>query len=93
MTMYLSTDELEFVIKSFWEQISLTVEKHEGLVFKYVGDAVIAIFVKDNEVACRQAIECGRDLLETLRGPLNSELIKKEFQGYRSNLESIMAML
>jgi adenylate cyclase len=77
MTMYLSTDELEFVIKSFWEQISLTIEKHEGLVFKYMGDAVIAIFVKDNEVACRQAIECGRDLLETMRGPLNSELIKK----------------
>src|SRR3712207_6028427 len=48
MTMYLSTQELEFVIKLFWEQISLTIEKHGGLVFKYVGDAVIAIFVNNN---------------------------------------------
>ena len=32
MTVYLSTQELEFVIKSFWEQMSFTIEKHEGLV-------------------------------------------------------------
>ena len=29
MTMYLSTQELEFVIKLFWEQISLTIENME----------------------------------------------------------------
>ena len=50
MTMYLSTQELEFVIKLFWEQISLTIEKHGGLVFKYVGDSVIAIFVNNNDM-------------------------------------------
>ncbi len=43
MTVYLSTQELEFVIKLFWEQMSFTIERHEGLVFKYVGDAIIAI--------------------------------------------------
>ncbi len=77
MTVYLSTQELEFVIKSFWEQMSFTIEKHEGLVFKYVGDAVIAIFVSDNDAACRHAIECGQDLVKTLKNPINSELIKK----------------
>lgn len=77
MTMYLSTQELEFVIKSFWEEMSSTIDKHEGLVFKYVGDAVIAIFVSDNDVACRHAIECGQDLVKTLKNPINSELIKK----------------
>lgn len=77
MTMYLSTQELEFVIKLFWEQISLTIEKHGGLVFKYVGDAVIAIFVSNNDVVCRHAIECGQDLVKTLKNSINSELIKK----------------
>ncbi|MFL6479504.1 MAG: adenylate/guanylate cyclase domain-containing protein [Nitrososphaera sp.] len=77
MTLYLSREELEFVIKSFWEQISFTIEKHGGLVFKYVGDAVIAIFVQDDEVACRRAVECGFTLLETLRSSVNSELVKK----------------
>jgi class 3 adenylate cyclase len=43
--------------------LSFTIEKYEGLVFKYVGDAVIAIFVSDNDVACRDAIECGQDLV------------------------------
>ena len=77
MTMYLSTQELEFVIKLFWEQISLTIEKHGGLVFKYVGDAVIAIFVNDNDMACRCAIECGQDIVSSLKNSINSELIKK----------------
>ena len=77
MTMYLSTQELEFVIKLFWEQISLTIEKHGGLVFKYVGDAVIAIFVNNNDTACRSAIECGQDIVSSLKNSINSELIKK----------------
>ena len=77
MTVYLSTQELEFVIKSFWEQMSFTIERHEGLVFKYVGDAIIAIFVSDNDVACKHAIECGKDLIKTLKSPINTELIKK----------------
>ena len=77
MTVYLSTQELEFVIKSSWEQMSFTIEKHEGLVFKYVGDAVMAIFVSDSDAACKHVIECGRDLVKTLKNPINSELIKK----------------
>jgi adenylate cyclase len=77
MTMYLSTQELEFVIRLFWEQISLTIEKHGGLVFKYVGDAVIAIFVNNNDLACRRAIECGQDIVNSLRNSINSELINK----------------
>jgi adenylate cyclase len=77
MTMYLSTQDLEFVIKLFWEQISLTIEKHGGLVFKYVGDAIIAIFVNDNDMACRRAIECGLDIVSSIKNSINSELIKK----------------
>ena len=77
MTVYLSTQELEFVIKWFWEQMSFTIEKHGGLVFKYVGDAIIAIFVADKDMACKHAIECGQDLVKTLKNPINSELIKK----------------
>jgi len=78
MTMYLSTQELEFVIKLFWKQISFTIEKHEGLVFKYVGDAVIAIFVSNNEaIACRHAVECGHDIACSLRNFINLELRKK----------------
>ena len=77
MTMYLSTQELEFVIKLFWEQISLTIEKHGGLVFKYVGDAVIAVFDNNNDMACRRAIECGQDVVSSIKSSINSELIKK----------------
>lgn len=77
MTMYLSTQELEFVIKLFWEQISLTIEKHGGLVFKYVGDAVIAVFDNNNDIACRRAIECGQDIVSSIKNSINSELIKK----------------
>jgi hypothetical protein len=91
--VYLSTQELEFVIKSFWEQMSFTIEKYEELIFKYVGDAVIAIFVSNNDVICRHAIECGQDLVKTLKILSTQSLLRKEFQGYQSSLESIMAML
>jgi class 3 adenylate cyclase len=91
--VYLSTQELEFVIKSFWEQMSFTIEKYEELIFKYVGDAVIAIFVSNNDVACRHAIECGQDLVKTLKILSTQSLLRKEFQVYQSSLESIMAML
>jgi adenylate cyclase len=77
MSMYLSPQELEFIIKLFWEQISFTIEKHEGLVFKYVGDAVIAIFVNNNDRGCLNAIECGQDIVNTVRNSINSEIIKK----------------
>ena len=77
MTMYLSTQELEFVIKLFWEQMSFSIEKHQGLVFKYVGDAVIAIFASHNGVACRHAVECGQDLVKTLKYAVNPQLINK----------------
>jgi class 3 adenylate cyclase len=78
MTMYLSTQELQFVIKLFWKQIRSTIEKHEGLVFKYVGDAVIAIFVSNNDaIACRRAVECGHDIACSLGNFINSELRKK----------------
>jgi adenylate cyclase len=77
MTMYLSPQELQFIIKLFWEQISFTIEKHEGLVFKYIGDAVIAIFVNNDDRACLHAIECGQDIFSTLRNSINSEIIKK----------------
>ena len=77
MTMCLSTQELEFVIRLFWEQISLTIERHKGLVFKYVGDAVIAIFDNDDDMACRRAIESGRDIVSSIKNSINSELIKK----------------
>ncbi len=63
MTVYLSTQELEFVIKSSWEQMSFAIDKHEGLVFKYVGDAIIAMFVSDSDVPRKHAIECGQDWL------------------------------
>ena len=71
MTMYLSTQELEFVIKSLWEQMKFAIDKPEGLVFKYVCDAIIAMFVSDSDVACKHAIECGQDLVKTLKNSIN----------------------
>ena len=47
------------------------------MVFKYVGDAIIAMFGSDSDVACKHTIESGQDLVKTMKNSINSELIKK----------------
>lgn len=74
LSIYLSQAELEFVIKLFWQQMSEVVRKNHGLIFKYVGDAVIALFPDDIN-GPHNAIECAHDMIRTIETNANPRII------------------
>ncbi len=47
MSMTLSVEDLVLLIRSFTHELSNVVERHEGYVLKYSGDAVISFFPYD----------------------------------------------
>ena len=63
MSFFLSCMELERIVKLFWREMSKAIENNGGLVFKYVGDAVIGIFPQCSTDACSHAIECALEML------------------------------
>jgi adenylate cyclase len=49
MSMTLSIDKLSAIIRAFAEETSLIISMYGGYVLKYVGDAVLAFFVIEDE--------------------------------------------
>jgi class 3 adenylate cyclase len=49
MSMTLSTDKLSAIVRAFAEETSLIISMYGGYVLKYVGDAVLAFFVIEDE--------------------------------------------
>ena len=76
MSFFLSSMELERIVKLFWHEMSLAIESNDGLVFKYVGDAVIGIFPQCKNVACSHAIECALEMVKRVQDTINPGLIK-----------------
>ena len=76
MSFFLSSTELERMVKLFWREMSMAIESNDGLVFKYVGDAVIGIFPQCKNVACTHAIECALEMVRRVQDTINPRLIK-----------------
>ncbi len=49
MSLSLPIDRLTTIIRSFAQQMSIVVSMYGGYVLKYIGDAVLAFFVIDND--------------------------------------------
>ena len=69
--MSLSIIEKKFalILQTFAQEVSIAVLGYGGYVFKYEGDAVIALFPAeyDQTKACRNALNCSRAILELIR--------------------------
>lgn len=76
LTLSLPSTQLALVLQLFSQEMSLVVGKYGGYVLKYVGDAVIALFPAEHDVerACRNALECGRTMLEAIKVGMNPAL-------------------
>jgi len=54
---------IEF-LNRFYEEMATQIVKHEGLIDKFIGDAILALFGANDEVqGARNAIACARDLI------------------------------
>jgi len=69
MSLQLSDRQFARIIQVFAQEMSLVITSHEGYVFKYVGDAVVALFpVWDNvKKICQVAIHCSKNMIEVLK--------------------------
>jgi adenylate cyclase len=69
MSLSLSEKKFALILQTFAQEISIAVLGYGGYVFKYEGDAVIALFPAeyDRTKACKNALNCSRTILEIIR--------------------------
>jgi adenylate cyclase len=73
MSLSLPEHKFALIVQSFAQEISIAVLGYGGYVFKYEGDAVIALFPAeyDQVKACKNALNCSRAILEIIREIIN----------------------
>jgi adenylate cyclase len=73
MSLTLSEDRFALLIQTFAQEISIAVTGYGGYVFKYVGDAVIALFPGeyDKLKACNNALNSATSILQIIREVIN----------------------
>jgi class 3 adenylate cyclase len=73
MSFSLPDDKFATIIQIFAQETSIAVTGYGGYVFKYEGDAVISIFPAEynKAMACKNALDCSKAVLEIVRGVLN----------------------
>ena len=73
--LLLSDDKFATLMQTFAQETSIAVTGYGGYVFKYEGDAVISIFPAeyDQVMACKNALECSKAVLEIIKGVVNPE--------------------
>jgi adenylate cyclase len=73
MSLSLPEHKFALIVQSFAQEISIAVSGYGGYVFKYEGDAVIALFPAeyDEAKACKNALNCSKAVLEIIREVIN----------------------
>lgn len=68
MSLALTEKKFALILQTFAQEVSLAVLGYGGYVFKYEGDAVIALFPAeyDKTKACINALYCSRAILEII---------------------------
>lgn len=84
MSMTLPIRDLVLLIRAFTHELSNVIERYNGYVLKYSGDAVICFFStvdNDNKIdTCKHAINCAKSMVEVIKKEIN--LILNEKYGY-----------
>src|SRR5215472_13141781 len=73
MSLTLQEDRFALLIQTFAQEISIAVRGYGGYVFKYEGDAVIALFPGeyDKLKACNNALNSATSILQIIREVVN----------------------
>ncbi len=81
MSMTLPVDKLVTIINVFSHELSLVVERYNGFVLKYLGDAIISFFPSDfnKNLICNNAISCAKLMISVIREVINPILNKCDF--------------
>ena len=69
----LPTDRLAAIIQAFTQEMSITISAYGGYVLKYVGDAIMAFFLANNDkyLPCINAVNCAHSMIKIIREGIN----------------------
>ncbi len=81
MSMTLPVDRLATIMQAFTEQMSITISAYGGYVLKYVGDAILAFFVAEDEpfLPSINAVNCARSMIKIMREGINPILNQYDY--------------
>ena len=73
MSLNLPENKFALILQTFAQEVGIAVLGYGGYVFKYEGDAVIALFPAeyDRKKACKNAVVCSRAILSIIQEGIN----------------------
>src|SRR5437867_4948230 len=77
----LPADRLAAIIQAFTQEMSVTITAYGGYVLKYVGDAILAFFLANDDtyLPCVNAVNCARSMIKITREGINPILNQYEY--------------
>lgn len=77
----LPTDRLAAIIQAFTQEMSITISAYGGYVLKYVGDAIMAFFLANNDkyLPCINAVNCAHSMIKIIREGINPILNQYDY--------------
>jgi len=81
ITLSLPEEKVAIIIRSFAQEISNVIRRHDGYVLKFVGDAVIGYFVAEALplLAAENAVSCAKAILAVIERGMNPILNQYDY--------------
>ena len=81
MSSDLPADRLAAIIQAFTQEMSMTISAYGGFVLKYVGDAIMAFFLANDDkyLPCVNAVNCARSMIKIMREGINPILNQYDY--------------
>ena len=81
ITLSLPEEKVAIIIRSFAQEMSNVIKRHDGFVLKFVGDAVIGYFVAEALplIAADNAINCAKAMLDVIEKGMNPILDQYDY--------------
>src|ERR671935_2810107 len=77
----LPADRLAAIIQAFTQEMSSTISAYGGYVLKYVGDAIMAFFLANDDkyLPCVNAVNCAHSMIRIIREGINPILNQYDY--------------
>ena len=81
ITLSLPEEKVAIIIRSFAQEMSNVIKRHDGFVLKFVGDAVIGYFVAEALplIAVDNAVSCAKAMIDVIEKGMNPILDQYDY--------------
>jgi len=81
ITLSLPEEKVAIIIRSFAQEMSTVIKRHDGFVLKFVGDAVIGYFVAEALplISVDNAVSCAKVMLDVIEKGMNPILNQYDY--------------